>query len=627
MKRIAKSNQKMSYFLLIIFIFVLLNEMFSYLKYQEHLSLRGLKPPRSITLIIMSYFNSNIFPDVTISIYLVELVIAVVCIILIVFLFFGVRKEMRLFFRMNVIPNWRLFLGILVFGILILMIFPSIRDEDLSSAWFFKGRAAYISNGFLNYNNAPNTVGYTLFLTVIYSFFGYKDAVVIFFNQLLYLISALLIFLLTFILFKKKSLSFITGLIFLLIPPVVIFSGTGDYPLFMIFWLILSFIIIILFFKSKSKNLLLLAIFMMTYAVYIRYEFFLLWIIVVPLMFLVSVKRKKISSSFIIFMIVFFLFAFIPTFYYITFSNSILRDEQEIGIRDIPKGETSFSIGRFFTNFPYFLKVYSNIFISPYIFLFFCLIILLNFTLMFRQKNKHDIQSFALLLLSLLIILAIYIGTKVIERYLIVSIPFFLLLLVGSINKLMHHFKIKVSKVVRQFFFVLLIGFLFLNLYVYYNQSLEDYYNGYLVEEDDFFEELMKLYENYNMKTENYINGDLFDLGGINKKQIESYLNITAGLDDNPYIIVSSPRGCDILSYNAYFNCVHIADRQIFSLIQENQSLYLIYSPKHIFLGQVLPDIGNPHDSMNYYFKIINKTYDLDIFKENGSIKIYIIKL
>lgn len=134
------------------------------------------------------------------------------------------------------------------------------------------------------------SIGFTFLLGIFMKIFGYSHEVAFNFVAIVGSLSIFLVFLLSYLIFKKEKLALLISLIFCLYPLHLRWSGSVSAEIISLFFILLSFILLLAYFEDKSNWILLLSLLSLMLAITSKEESVLFGVIY---LFILILKEKK----------------------------------------------------------------------------------------------------------------------------------------------------------------------------------------------------------------------------------------------------------------------------------------------------------------------------------------------
>jgi len=166
----------------------------------------------------------------------------------------------------------------------------------------------------------PN--GYPVTLSIPYTLFGINETAAYNFTAILGSLSVVLVFFVSYLLFKNEKIGLYAALLFALIPVHIMWSGTTAAEPILIFFTLLAVFCLLLSFEFDSLKMTALALFSLAYAIQIKAEgIFLLPIFVLMMLFLDKGLMKKLKNHKIIFLFILFFMFITPYLIHIEYAD------------------------------------------------------------------------------------------------------------------------------------------------------------------------------------------------------------------------------------------------------------------------------------------------------------------
>ena len=125
--------------------------------------------------------------------------------------------------------------------------------------------------------------GYPVLLALMFSVFGISEAGALVFSVCLSALSAVLIFLLAYVMFRSERIALSSALLLSLVPVLIIFSSTTTPNATSLFFILLSMFFSVVFMRKRSFSLLALSCASLVFTSYIRHENTILLFSAIPL--------------------------------------------------------------------------------------------------------------------------------------------------------------------------------------------------------------------------------------------------------------------------------------------------------------------------------------------------------
>jgi len=152
--------------------------------------------------------------------------------------------------------------------------------------------------------------GYHFLLSFVFKVFGISEDVAYFFNVFFSSISLLLIFLLTYLVFKNDKIALLSMLMLDFLPVHLKISGSAALMPLSFFFMTLSMIFFLIYLREKKFTLLVLFLTSLLFMIYIRPENFIL--IFLFSMFIFFYNKKSLKNKRIIITLIIFILLLIP---------------------------------------------------------------------------------------------------------------------------------------------------------------------------------------------------------------------------------------------------------------------------------------------------------------------------
>lgn len=156
--------------------------------------------------------------------------------------------------------------------------------------------------------------GYSFIIALGFLFFGLSFQTLLYLNLAMGSVLILLVFLLTYVLFKKEEIAIIAALIYSLFPASIFFANINASEISSVFFVTITFLIFIISLKEDKKYLYLLSMLLLVFSIHVRLENSMF----IPVFFLLFfIERKNISFQKLkLPLILFFIFMLPLSFYY-----------------------------------------------------------------------------------------------------------------------------------------------------------------------------------------------------------------------------------------------------------------------------------------------------------------------
>lgn len=221
----------------------------------------------------------------------------------IIFLFLNHKVIKKHFKNINK-KIWVLLFVIIIFGGTLRVIFNHEPHWSNEPEWGHKiNGKSFILYGKAHYIDQPH--GHAFLLALTYSLLGANDLATLALNIFMSCLTILLVFLLTYILFKDTSTALFSSFILSIMPKHIYFSGTGENEITSIFFVLIFLLISIIAFKEDKLKIYILSAIAFSFACQIRIENIVFFFTFPLLYFLEKRKRdiKKLMISLVILII------------------------------------------------------------------------------------------------------------------------------------------------------------------------------------------------------------------------------------------------------------------------------------------------------------------------------------
>jgi len=224
----------------------------------------------------------------------------------------------------------------------------------------------------------PKSIGWPFVLSIAFGIFGISNWVAIYINILLGVLTIFSIFLLAFIITKRKDLSLSAALLYSLFPINIVWAASAKTNTSSLFFVTLAMFFAFLYYRNKGYSLLWLALISLAFSIQFRFETYIL-----PLLFLFGCilydKKffKNINFKFILPWIVLIIFSLPNLIVLINFDVSSPKLLDDV----VPGEKTRFSFsnlvynsvnyGIFIFNSDFQPVLYTVLFIVGFIYMFY----------------------------------------------------------------------------------------------------------------------------------------------------------------------------------------------------------------------------------------------------------------
>ncbi len=224
-----------------------------------------------------------------------------------------------IFFNWNYIKNfllkidkktWLFLFLIFVIALLIRIFIPTHSHiMYIDEAWYMEAGKNMLETG--SQDSYPKYIGWPFILTIVFSIFGINNWIALYTSILLGALTIVNIFLLSYIITKRKKISLIAALLFSLFPAHIRWSASAEANIASLFFISLTIFLCFLYYKKNKISLLWLAIVALAFTAQIRVENYIF-----PVLFLFGCvlfdkkNLKKINFKFILPWIVLLILSF-----------------------------------------------------------------------------------------------------------------------------------------------------------------------------------------------------------------------------------------------------------------------------------------------------------------------------
>ena len=191
---------------------------------------------------------------------------------------------------------WAILAFILAAAFVLRVVIPPIQHiMYIDEPWYMEAAKNMLQN--FSQGSYPKSIGWPFILTISFLVFGVSNWVAIYTAVVLGALTVLNIFLLTYVITKKKAVSLFSAVIFSLMPLHIRWSASAETNVPSLFFVTLTLFFCFLYYRKRIYSLLWLAISSMTFAILIRPDNCLL----IPLFFLgCLIFKVKVSRKIII---------------------------------------------------------------------------------------------------------------------------------------------------------------------------------------------------------------------------------------------------------------------------------------------------------------------------------------
>ena len=460
------------------------------------------------------------------------------------------------------------------------------------------GKNLLFSNrAFLTLNDVENSIifpylplGWSFVISLFFMFFGITADVAFVTSTIITSSCTILIFLFSYLLFKKESTALFSSFIFLLVVPIIIYSGTTQPNAPSLFFILLMFIGFLTYIKKQKIRTQIFAFSSLAYLIQVRQEFiiFIPFMVFSYLIFKFPIKLKNYKNKEFLLICFIFLILIIP---------QILQINEKI-TTDITTKER----GGYF-NRNYFLFNWNNL-IKPILFTGEFHPFLINiFALVGLLTIFKDDIRIGLFLISFFIVFTMFF-LMVRELHLRMVLPIYItpIILCGyGVSKIVEFFDKKFNKQKRKFIIlsiIVIIIFLFLL---------------------SFFSFKKKIYYNYD--TSHEINKKYFSFITL-ETEIEKNLSSKNIIPEDCYVIAAKP---GVLEFIPSMKTIEIKElkqkKEILSQLLEDGKCVMFFEDICCFLDMTMCQ------SSIEYCEYLHNNYNLETFLEynyeNSKFKFY----
>ena len=160
--------------------------------------------------------------------------------------------------------------------------------------------------------------GSHFFISIFFFFFGSSEGVAFNVTAILSSISIILMFLFSYLLFKKEDIALWSALLFALVPTYIKFSGSAALAPISLFFVLFSFLFFLVYIEKKSIPLFFIFILMLAYTINIRPENLIFLFIFIVAFFVFDKDIKKLKNPYVIAGCLVFLVLIIPYFIHVS---------------------------------------------------------------------------------------------------------------------------------------------------------------------------------------------------------------------------------------------------------------------------------------------------------------------
>lgn len=169
------------------------------------------------------------------------------------------RKEIKNRFKNIKSSIWFFLLLILLFGLLLRVLATTPHLEMyIDEPWYIDTAVNILEHG--TQGNYVKSIGWPFILTIPFLIFGVSNYAAIYTSLLFAILSAVVIFLLSYLIFKNQYLSLSSALIFLLFPVHIFWSTTAETNVTSTFFILLGILFAFLYYSNNTSKLYWLAL-------------------------------------------------------------------------------------------------------------------------------------------------------------------------------------------------------------------------------------------------------------------------------------------------------------------------------------------------------------------------------
>lgn len=196
---------------------------------------------------------------------------------------------------------WVVLFIILIFGFYLRMAPGMILQRSNEQEWEYKDVAKRLYEG-KELSYLVHGLGYPFLLSLLFEVFGASNSVVFYFVIALSSLTIMLVFLLSYALFKKDIVSVFAALVFALLPRHVYYSRTAENEPVLLFFITLTLLVFWITLNSGRIKLYLLSAMLLAFAVIVKLESAYMFIVLIIGMILFKQKAgfKRIAGVLLI---------------------------------------------------------------------------------------------------------------------------------------------------------------------------------------------------------------------------------------------------------------------------------------------------------------------------------------
>jgi 4-amino-4-deoxy-L-arabinose transferase-like glycosyltransferase len=253
-------------------------------------------------------------------------------------LYFGYKTRKKIIKQFLGIDRnvWFWLIAILFLGLFVRLVTPQTHrvyfDEDIyeniAQNILNSGRSILCNTGTPTsceeyiLNKQPNA--FPFLLSIVFAIFGVKEHAAFGMNVIIGTATIALVFLVTYLLFKKEKIALYASLIFSVIPMHIIWSTTVASEPSLTFFSLLTIFIFLIFIKEKKRDLLYLLAAVFTFTLQVRYEAVVMGIVLLMGFFFLKKNPKTIfikHRDSLLFALLIVLFLAGPHFVHLSHAN------------------------------------------------------------------------------------------------------------------------------------------------------------------------------------------------------------------------------------------------------------------------------------------------------------------
>ena len=276
--------------------------------------------------------------------------------------------------------TWVFLFFVVISAFILRLVIPPLQHiMYIDEPWYMEAAKNMLQN--FSQGDYPKSIGWPFILSISFLFFGVSNWVALYTAVVLGTLTILNVFLLMYIITKKKLISLFSAAIFSLVPLHIRWSASAETNIPSLFFVTLTLFFCFLYYRKRVYSLLWLAISSITFTVLIRPDNYLL----IPLFFLgCLIFKVKISTKRIILILFFLIVLVSPSILQsLDWYSSFNRLETESGGQLIAN---NWSLSNLIYNSLHFGP---NIFSKAYLPFFIPILSIIGFIYMlFKQKRE-----------------------------------------------------------------------------------------------------------------------------------------------------------------------------------------------------------------------------------------------